>query len=265
MTNADLSEELRTRRGQFLKVEKIGNQYNETSLKGVTATYRPRVRTEMCIGDLAFHTKIGAATGTVAQFATGRMRQKTRAIGTEGNYNIFDVRISPEMPLGTAIISNTYAKDGHCLSSSMKIGLSDQAISTLRRDDVGDLYLSEIEGMATYYDQGLDLLLPYWRDHVAEEDADADNVHVEWSFKFLTATHSPKGFNPLLGYFPPSSTLRDVHLANDVSIRFKDGVEHPLESALNTLSLNFAVLSKRLYISLFIIAAALVIVALRMR
>lgn len=262
VAESDLEEELRTRRGQFLKVEKIGDQYKETSMRGETTTYSPRATSDICITKLAFHTKIDISNGGVRHYATGSTTRKVRAIGTEGSYFILDVLLSPETPIGTAIVSHTYARDGHCMNTSMKVGLSEDAIAALKREsERGNLCLNQISGPPLFI--GFEsMLLDYWREHVIANEDGSDDIRTEQVFKFDTATYSPDGYMAGLGYFAGDDTT-DVRIANKVSFQFSEEGEHPIQGTLETLIASVASYSKLVSWSIFIIVVAVGVLILR--
>jgi hypothetical protein len=263
---SELEEELHTRRGQFLKVQKVGDQYKETSLRGKTTTYSPDAISDICITGLTFHTRIDISNGTVWHYATGRTSKEVRAIGTEGNYRILDVILSPETPVGTSIITSIYANDGHSLHTSMRVGLSEDAITALKREDeIGDLKLNRVSGSPLYFSVE-SILLDYWRNHVVQNEDGSDNIRAEWIFKFESATYSPEGYIAFLGSSLGSSTrsrTTDVRIANKVSFQFSEESERPLKSTLDTLAASITSYSKIVSWGIVIVVVAIVILILR--
>jgi hypothetical protein len=260
---AELKDELKTRRGQFLKVQKVGDQYKETSLRGKMTTFSPDKISDICITGLAFHTKIDIANGTVWHYATGGTSKEVRAIGTEGSYRILNVVLSPEIPIGTAIITSIYASDGHGLRSSMKVGLSEDAIIALKREkETGSLYLNRVSGSPLYFSFD-SILLDYWREHVVSNEDGSDDVRAEWVFKFDSATYSPEGYIAFLGSSFTRSHTTDVRIANKVSFQFSDESEHPLKSTLETLVASVTSHSRLVSLAILIIVVAIVILILR--
>ena len=125
-------DELRTRQGKFLDVAETAVGYRETSLKGeITEYIKATCPIEVSIENLTIHVTSDVASGTVRPLLMGNTAEKFRAIGTEGNYQIFQVAISSSIPPGTAVIRSVDSKDGHALRSEMSVGLQDETINKL--------------------------------------------------------------------------------------------------------------------------------------
>src|SRR5271166_3144921 len=241
MADEEDDDELRTRRARFLDVQTVGTRYQETSIKGEITTYDPYPTSlELAIENLIFHTKIDAASGAVRPLVRGETRERFRAIGTEGEYQIFNVTISSEIDPSAAIIKKVYATDGHNLESSMVIGLTDDAIRALREATAGTLHLAAINGLPIY---GRDyfprllshgaVVLSHWREHIVEGGEDSEKVVVEWRFTFATATLSPKGYSRFLSFHHHAG--EEVRLASEVGIFFRPGSDHPLRPTFEEL------------------------------
>lgn len=239
-TDDDDSDDLSKRLGKFLDVEKIGTRYKEVNVKGEETIHTPdNGDLDLEIEELCFHTTIDASSGAIRPLITGKTRERFRAIGTEGEYRIYDVKIGSDVNLGAVVIRDTYFKGGHAIKSSMMIGLSDDAIRTLSNAPVGRLRITGIKGLTIY---GRDeypgqipgaMVLPYWREHVVES-SDHSEVAVEWRCTFTTATYSP------------NSSVSEVQLTRDVGIFFRSGGDHPLISTIEGLTESNNALHRRL-------------------
>jgi hypothetical protein len=268
MSDREYADELQTRRAKFLAVEKVGDRYKETNLKGEVKTYAPDRRSpQFSLEHMAFHTVVDIPSGGTRPLITGRTGEGFRAIGTEGAYQILDVRITSEATPGVVSIRHTYAPDGHNLNSSMVVGLTNESINALHDGISGTLYLSDLTGHSTYGTEhlrradgatGLCIVLPDWKESATEAK---DEVSAEWQFTFKDATLSPRGYMQLLGYFEPG---KEISLRNHVGIFFQPESAHPLTPAIQELSSAVALVAKRLARMQLVVIGILVVLVLEL-
>lgn len=263
----DTEDELRTRRGKFLEVERTADGYRETSLKGGVSEFAPNEQVvDLSFDGLALHTTAEIGGKGVRDFLTGTSCQEFRAIGTEGSYKIVDVSFGSQTSEGTAIIREVYAPDGHAMRSQMWVGLSDDVVKGLGERLPGTLRLEGIE-KRTFYSSGTvkTVLLDHWRDHVVSENG-SDSVIAEWKFKFSTVTLSPEGYSKWFGFHRTSRTpaTAERSVTGSIAVHFSDG--HALQQSLDGLAERLTQILKatkeRNWV-LFVIAIALVCLALR--
>lgn len=231
----------------FLDAQKLGSEYQETNSKGVIVTHKPvdtRGDLFIWIRKMDYHLAVDATSGTVHPVITGTTSQKFRAIGAANAYEA-DVRISSETKQGVAIIRICYAKDGQAVFPSIFIGLSDDAISSLRNmlnESDCELLLGGVGGL-TIYDRD-PVVLSYWQENVVN-DKDSYrqywptygewDIVAEWRCTFRTATLSPDYHGPFGSVLRPHSRrVREVSIVSNVGVQV--GEHHPLEPAIRQLA-----------------------------
>lgn len=258
----DIDDDLEKRRGEFLHVEQFEGRYRETSLSGEAKEYKTiDDNIELVFERLALHTTSDVKTGIVREILTGTSREYFRAIGTEGEYPIFNVVVGSDLPAGSAILRCTYAQGGHSLSGEMSIGLPDGTVKAFGQRLPGELRIGGIEAGVFYEGatRGKTILLDHWRDHVVSE-SNSENITVEWRLCFSTTALSPQGYSSWLGYTAPSRGHREV----SGRIKIIYDVAHPLTKNLDKFADIISESIKNITRALFIIVILIAYISFKL-
>jgi len=250
------NDDLRTRPGQFLPVERDGANYKETSLKGAISIYEPITsHVAISIENLGFHKKWDASDGQIHHVITGKTVEKFRAIGTEGDYNIYDVRIDATIPDGTAIIVQTYMEKGHRLIDKFQLGLSETSIAALMGKEFqsGRIVVSNIQGGFYNANASNTILLPYWKEHVVTPMTESE-IRAVWGFNFTSLTLSPKDYIPLIGMSDNADNVR-IQGSVSVNLQNEDAFRSSLEAGVERLT----VISRYSYYTTIVMAVIAII------
>jgi hypothetical protein len=206
-------DELRTRRGAFLQVRRLADGYEETSVKGEIRQFTyETVSQSATIEHLAVHNEVDLNTDSLRPFITGMTHEHIRALGTEGEYPVFDVRIISDVNEPKAKFIGTYESDGHALRMVLDLYLPEPAVVDLvaeiqKAKSARDLHIAfKPNGFVCSY-QGHErsvLLMPPWseqnpvKENITVGDRAYERIVVEWRFVMEGVSIHPHNWRPIL-------------------------------------------------------------------
>src|SRR5262245_54477312 len=190
----DNTDELKTRPGKFLEVERTADGYIETTVTGEQRHYTLKVFSQSIrLEELTIHSELDLTTGQLRPSIRGKTADNFRALGTEGEYPIFDVEVTSGGPSPNAKIIGKYTLDGHCLRMALGIFLPEPAVLTLASElraakSSRQRVVIEFEtGGFFRRDGGANVgvvILPYWGDQAHTQSTGLygtlEYVVVEW-------------------------------------------------------------------------------------
>jgi hypothetical protein len=262
-------DELGTRPGVFLQVQRLADGYEETSVNGETQHFTRKVVSQsVTVERLTVHKEVDLNTGKLRPLITGITHEYIRALGTEGEYPVFDVRVVSDVNQARAMFVGTYGSGGHALGMAFNLYLPEPAVVDLvdaieKAKSVRSLRITfKPNGFVCSYQgrEGVVLLLPVWSEQNPVKEAITvgnrvhENIRVEWQFTIEGVSMHPQHWYPMLGQHDDDELL-SVSVQNRVGMQYVG--EHPMKEPLQALQKQFAHEVTSIKYVLYVIAVAL--------